>query len=225
MYLNYDAAGGTFGDTSIKADTSNISQSAIYASLDSNDPNRMVIVAINRTANPITTGIAITHDRVFDHAEVYQLTSASANPQAVAAIELDLLNAFQYTMPAYSVSTLVLISDGIVGDFNRDGTVDAADYIVWRKTVGQTGNTAADANEDDIVDIDDLSFWRSGFGTSSAAGTGADAQRDAAPEPSAQFLAALAWIATDACRRGSLRHRNGQILKRSPNRRRPCCRY
>jgi hypothetical protein len=164
MYLNYDGAGGTFGDTSINAATSNIAQSAIYASVDESDPNRIVILAINRTANAIATGIAVTHDRIFDHAEVYRLTSANPNPQAAADIELDLLNAFQYTMPAYSVSTLVLISDGLVGDFNRDGTVDAADYIVWRKSVGQTGNNAADANEDDIVDFDDYNFWRNNFG-------------------------------------------------------------
>ena len=49
MYLNYDGAGGQFGDTSIDADTSNIANSAVYASVDSTDPNRMVVVAINRT--------------------------------------------------------------------------------------------------------------------------------------------------------------------------------
>jgi hypothetical protein len=190
MYLNYDAAGGSFGDTSIKANTSNISQSAIYASLDSSDPNRMVVVAINRTANPITTGIAVTHDRVFDHAEVYQLTSVSPNPQAMADIELDLLNAFQYTMPPYSVSTLVLSSDGIVGDFNRDGTVDAGDYIVWRKSFGQTGNTAADANEDNIVDLDDFNLWRGHFGLAPF-GAGADSPHVSAPEASSTLMLLL----------------------------------
>jgi hypothetical protein len=25
------------------------------------------------------------------------------------------------------------------GDYNGDGTVDAADYVVWRKTLGTTG--------------------------------------------------------------------------------------
>ena len=78
MYLNYDGAGGQFGDTSIDADTSNIANSAVYASVDSSDPNRMVVVAINRTANALTTGIAVTHDRVFDHAEVYRLTGSSS---------------------------------------------------------------------------------------------------------------------------------------------------
>ncbi|MGD9634826.1 MAG: glycoside hydrolase family 44 protein, partial [Pirellulales bacterium] len=145
MYRNYDGAGGTFGDTSVDADTSSIANSAVYASVDSSDPNRMIVVAINRTANALTTGIAVTHDRVFDHAEVYRLTSSSTNISHQADIQLDLLNAFQYTMPAYSVTTLVLVSDGLPGDFNRDGTVDAADFTVWQDSLGTTGNTAADA--------------------------------------------------------------------------------
>jgi len=38
-------------------------------------------------------------------------------------------------------------SDGLPGDLNRDGTVDAADYVVWRDAFEQSGNLAADANE------------------------------------------------------------------------------
>jgi hypothetical protein len=189
MFLDYDGDGGEFGDTSVDGDTSSIANSAVYASVDSTDPNRMVVVAINRTANPLTTGIAVTHDRVFDHAEVYQLTSASANPQQAADLELDLLNAFQYTMPAYSVTTLVLVSDGLPGDFNRNGLVDAADFTVWRDSLGQTGNTAADANEDNVVDAEDYDFWKANFGLSESAGTGALAT---VPEPSTVALVLLA---------------------------------
>jgi len=190
MYLNYDGQGGAFGDTSINAATTNIAQSAVYASVDSTDPNRIVVVAINRTANPLSTGIAVTHDRIFDHAEVYLLTAASSHPQSMANIELNLLNAFQYTMPAYSVTTLVLISDGIVGDFNRDGKVDAADYVVWRKSVGQSGNTAADANEDNVVDLKDYGLWRNNFGATE--GQAANQALMAIPEPAPAMLLLLA---------------------------------
>ena len=101
-----------------------------------------------------------------------------------ADIELDLLNAFQYTMPAYSVTTLVLISDGLPGDFNRDGTVDAADYTVWRDSLGQTGNDlAADANEDNMVDADDYDLWKSNFGRSESSGAGALATRPRTVDP------------------------------------------
>jgi hypothetical protein len=39
MYRNYNNAGGSFGDTSIDADTTSNANSAIYASIDSTDPN------------------------------------------------------------------------------------------------------------------------------------------------------------------------------------------
>ena len=80
MYLDYDGQGSEFGDTSVGADTNDIAKSAIYASVDSNDPSRMILVAINRTNQPLDAGLAVTSDFRFDRAEVFQLTSASANP-------------------------------------------------------------------------------------------------------------------------------------------------
>jgi hypothetical protein len=189
MYRNYDGAGGTFADTSIAADTSNIANSAVYASLDSSDPNRMVVVAINRTASDQTTGLAVTHDRVFDHAEVYRLTGASTNISRLADIEFNLLNAFQFTMPAYSVTTFVLISDGLPGDYNRDGLVDAADYTVWRNSFGQTGNVPADGNEDNIVDDKDYTLWKSHYGLAESNGSASLAR---VPEPTTLALILLA---------------------------------
>lgn len=51
------------------------------------------------------------------------------------------------------------ISVGLVGDFNHDGTVDAADYVVWRKNNGGPG---------------DYATWRANFGmTSPGGGSGA----------------------------------------------------
>ena len=50
------------------------------------------------------------------------------------------------------------------GDYNADGTVDAADYVVWRKTLNQTGtDLAADGNHDGTVDDADYSVWSANF--------------------------------------------------------------
>lgn len=178
MYRNYDGSGHTFGDVSVSSNTSSLSETSIHASVDSTNPNRMVVVAINRTGSPVTTGIAVTHDRVFDHAEVFQLTdnpAPGASYQIVhgANINLDLLNAFQYTLPAWSVSTLVLVSDGLPGDYNRDGRVDVGDYVVWRDSQGTTGNVAADGNEDNVVDAKDYELWQTNFGRTESSGMGA----------------------------------------------------
>jgi hypothetical protein len=189
MYLDYDGDGGTFGDTSINANTSNISQSAVYASLDSNDPNRMIVVAINRTTNLVTTGLAVTYDRRFDIAEVYRLTSASASPVRVADIEINLINAFQYSMPALSVTTMVLRSF-IDGDFNGNGVVNAADLAIWRTNVGMTSAhfTDGDADRDGDVDGRDFLVWQRNLG---AVAPAALPIQSPVPEPTVGTLASV----------------------------------
>lgn len=190
LYRNYDGAGSKFGDTSVEADTSNIATSAVYASVDSTNPNRMVLVAINRTGSVQTAAINVANDRIFDHVEVYRFGSSSATISRQADIALDLVNSFQYAMPAWSVTTLVLISDGLSGDYNRNGKVDAADYSIWRDQLGQSGNLAADGNEDNVVDMKDFELWRANFGrTESAAAAGS---RVAVPESAAFQLFGVA---------------------------------
>ncbi len=79
-----------------------------------------------------------------------------------------------------------------VGDFNGDGSVDAADYTVWRDQQGNNGNgLAADGNDDGTVDSLDYDIWTSNFGTSlpsQSFGT-------AIPEPStAMLLGSLSMV-------------------------------
>lgn len=108
MYRNFDGAGGAFGDTSIQATSSDTTQTSVYASVDAATPNRVVVVAINRTAAARTAGLRIWHTVALKKAKVYTLTSANSAPQAAGTITVNSTNALQYTMPAYSVSTLVL---------------------------------------------------------------------------------------------------------------------
>lgn len=71
-----------------------------------------------------------------------------------------------------------------LGDFDHNGQVDAADYVLWRNSRGQSGlNLAADGNLDGHVDDADLAMWRSHFGQSNAASASA-----VVPEPHVFFL-------------------------------------
>jgi hypothetical protein len=52
----------------------------------------------------------------------------------------------------------------LIGDYSYSGAVDAADYIVWRKTLGSTNDLRADGDGDADVDQEDYVVWRANFG-------------------------------------------------------------
>jgi hypothetical protein len=96
---------------------------------------------------------------------------------------------------------------GIRGDYNRDGTVDAADYTVWRNTLGQnvTSGTGADGNVDGTVDAADYELWKDHFGDVRLAGFGEQTPNfaSAVPEPGCLLLltATAALYSASAARR------------------------
>jgi hypothetical protein len=166
MYLNYDGAGGNFGDTSILATTSNDASSAVYASVDANDPTKMILVLINRTGSAVTANLSINHTLPLTLAEVYRLTGSSANIAQLSDIILSTPNSLSYSMPAFSVTTLEL--SAVAGDFDGDRDVDGADFVLWQtnfpKTSGATWSNG-DADGDGDVDGADFVVWQTSFPT------------------------------------------------------------
>jgi len=79
-----------------------------------------------------------------------------------------------------------------LGDFNGDGTVSAADYTVWRNTLGSTTDLSADGNGNKVIDESDYEVWRSRFGTT--LGGGGASTSNVVPEPSEVALMCLAAI-------------------------------
>ena len=51
----------------------------------------------------------------------------------------------------------------VPGDYNGDGTTDAADYTVWRNSLGYVGSHPADGNGNGQVDEGDYAFWKAHF--------------------------------------------------------------
>lgn len=87
----------------------------------------------------------------------------------------------------------------VAGDYSGNGAVDAADYTVWRDTLGSTtdlrangDNTGASAG---VIDQADYDFWKASF---PGAGAGAVA---AVPEPTAVWLFVLAVCGSSVIRR------------------------
>jgi hypothetical protein len=63
-----------------------------------------------------------------------------------------------------------LVGGGTAGDYNENGTVDAADFVVWRNS---TGSATSLPNDDTPgVGPDDYERWRRNFGNTGGSGTG-----------------------------------------------------
>ena len=91
----------------------------------------------------------------------------------------------------------------LAGDYNGDSVVDAADYVAWRSTEGQSvvAFSAADGNGDGLIDAGDFDVWRANFGLI-AAGSGSAIGTQSIPEPASAMLISIAAIALLARRRG-----------------------
>jgi Metallo-peptidase family M12B Reprolysin-like len=94
-------------------------------------------------------------------------------------------------------------SSPLAGDYSDDGTINAADYVVWRKYFGQVAaELPADGNRNGRIDDGDYSLWRTNYSTAKG-GSGAEADLNATtavPEPAIGLvIVAAAWI---VCIRG-----------------------
>jgi cyclophilin family peptidyl-prolyl cis-trans isomerase len=77
-------------------------------------------------------------------------------------------------------------------DYNQDGTVNAADYTVWRNTRGMTvaAYGGADGNGDTVINRADYLVWKNNYGNTRGSAEGAgSAIGTAVPEPPAALLA------------------------------------
>ncbi|MEX0641211.1 MAG: PEP-CTERM sorting domain-containing protein [Pirellulales bacterium] len=94
--------------------------------------------------------------------------------------------------------SVFLQMSGVAGDFNGNNVVDAADYIVWRNSLGcsTTACISADGNHNGTIDQSDYAVWRAHFGQT-ASGSSAFANVAAViPEPTVLVMLLTGLIAT-----------------------------
>lgn len=106
MFRNVDGAGTHFGDTSVKAESSDVATATVYASTNTAD-GKVVMVLINKAGAAKTTSVGLTHSTALNTAAVYQLTAGSTAAAKVADLTATQPNSFTLTLPAMSVTTLV----------------------------------------------------------------------------------------------------------------------
>jgi hypothetical protein len=107
---------------------------------------------------------------------------------ALANLQVDITGTSGFV---YSVTTT---QPAPLGDYNVDGVVDEADYVVWRKQVGQTDDLDADGNLDGVIDDVDYEIWRRHFGQVIDYGEGGVSTGAAAPEPGAGAIALVGML-------------------------------
>lgn len=93
------------------------------------------------------------------------------------------------------------------GDYNFDGMVNMADYVLWRNSLGTTIDLRADGSGNQVVDAADYLVWKSNFGDMGPAAVESDAT--VVPEPSLSGLLATAVVVagTLRCRKSLMRAR------------------
>jgi hypothetical protein len=100
------------------------------------------------------------------------------------------------------LSVVVTRLAGVAGDYNNNGIVDGADYVLWRKNINQSTLPNRSTGISGPVGSADYDFWRSRFGATSGLGSGNSSTNVAAvPEPATLVILILA---TSGCclRRG-----------------------
>ena len=123
-----------------------------------------------------TTQLALINNTGAGSAETlsnFTLPSAGQYYLRVTGATADAVQLYDLALSASSILT---------GDYNHDGVVDAADYVVWRKGLGTTFTQ------------NDYNVWRANFGkTASGAGSGSGSIANAAvPEPTTLVFLMLA---------------------------------
>jgi formylglycine-generating enzyme required for sulfatase activity len=109
-------------------------------------------------------------------------------------------NAYTPHLDRHDAGFRVASLPGLAGDFNNDGRVDAADYVVWRKS-GINGEQG-------------YSDWRANFGRTASSGAVVTASFgiDTVPEPASLIPISIGVVGLLGC--GSLRPRRSSIRKK-----------
>ncbi len=110
-YRDYDGRGGAFGDVSLATTTSDAERMGVYASADSTDASRLVLVAINRSDTALEADVTLAPIPSGGRVEAWRVTGGIAHCDGPSRVlpDVDIAGgSFRVRLPAFSVSTLVV---------------------------------------------------------------------------------------------------------------------
>jgi hypothetical protein len=94
-----------------------------------------------------------------------RLSEQLTSDQIDAILQWNFRNDAVAYIPQNGTKFPTLIPEPVPGDFNRDGAVNAADYTVWRDTLGSNTFMAADGNNNGTIDPGDWNTWKTNLGS------------------------------------------------------------
>jgi sugar lactone lactonase YvrE len=110
LYRNYDGQGGSFGDVSVRATSSNQEQLALYAAQRHRD-DALTLLLINKSRTEVTGELRLSGFRSDDEASVYRYSSANLGAIVPLANQPVADNRLTVVLPASSLTLLVLPAD------------------------------------------------------------------------------------------------------------------
>ncbi len=175
--LAFDGIGNLYAADLITDQISKITPGgavSLFATLPLN--SQPIGLAFDTSGNLCSAGVS---------GQMYKITSSGAvSPFTSAANTLTYIAATDDAGHPLAVPPATLL-----GDYNRNGVVDAADYVVWRDSLGPVYNQV------------DYQIWRSHFGETRTAGL-VSGSINAVPEPGTMALFLMAFAIA-----GAIKHR------------------
>ena len=89
------------------------------------------------------------------------------------------------------------------GDYNNNGSVDAADYVVWKKAEGTNTDLPNDGTLTGTVGAGHYNLWRANFGQPSGSGAGSVAEAGV-PEPATVVMLLIGGVIVALSRRRTM---------------------
>jgi hypothetical protein len=182
--ISNSGALGTAGSTPVVANL--VSTGTLRIDLGPANTDRFDI-----TGNANLSGLLdVTLEPGFSPSGSYTLLTASGTLSA-AGLALDPSDAATFSLSVVGTSLVLAPKAGVPGDYNGNGTVDAADYVVWRKHVGQSFQLSNEVSGQTpgTVTQEDYTAWRARFGNT--AGNAAGSAMLGVPEPTSVGLALI----------------------------------
>lgn len=151
LYRNYDGAGGLYGNTNVRATTSNVDDSSVYAAINGSDDSTLHVIVLNKNFDsPASFNFNLAGGRTYLQGEVWAFDATTAAITQRAPISGITNNQFSYTLQPRTAAHIVL---------HAAGEAEYTPVPTPAPTNTPAPTTTPNASNDLIVYADALSGW------------------------------------------------------------------